>query len=44
MVVVNGSVMGSDEYIARLRKNTHPYQMLLIFMDGDELIHKINLD
>ena len=41
--IINGSVMGSDEYAISIRKNTRPLQVLKIYGD-DEITYKLYLD
>lgn len=42
-VVVNGSVIGSDEYSISIRKHSRPMQVLKIYGD-DEITYKLYLD
>ena len=42
-VVVNGSVIGSDEYAISIRKNSPPIQVLKIYGD-DEITYKLRLN
>ena len=42
-IIMNGSVIGVDDYAMSLRKNTKPYQMMQIFDNNDTQLIKINL-
>lgn len=43
MIVVNGSLVGSDDYAVSLRYNTKPYQMLQIF-DKDMCLYQLGVE
>lgn len=44
-IIVNGSVMATDDFATKIRKNTAAYQMLIIQnqSDNDEFVYKLNL-
>lgn len=42
-VIVNGSVVGADDYAVKIRKYTKPSQVLHIISENDDNIININL-
>lgn len=42
--VVNGSVMGSDDYSISIRKHTPPIQVLKVYCENDTITYKLNLE
>lgn len=43
-IVVNGSVISTDDYAMSLRKHTEPYQIMQIFNENDVITYKIMLE